>query len=452
MPVAITCASCRRALRVPESSLGKTVRCPLCTDAFLAESNLTPLAPSPVEELARAERTATVTTARASRPPWAAVETDQEEVLLAQPVGPVAVPRKTDDVAALPFKLRAKVKKDPYRIFKGTIRAEVSRSGLHLSSGRKDQAFVPVGTPVRYLGGNRIVVPLDDRDVELAVGNRTVYRQRLARDVARFLSGDRELPRPAEFRWPWYVYLLWLAPSGVPFFALGLDAAGYQAGYTCLLFFLAVPLFFVGQFLIQREKWFTRPRLALAAGVSATAYAAVAWAATNAPLAPVPASDWRSLNGGGFSVRMPGTVYMQNRIRDGQSVAVYVVDLKQQQAVYTFGYVDLPPGPQQRTEAQLNEVFDEGVRSLRNETPGVTRVSEKPIVLSSWQWPGREYLFDVPNPTLKGTMVARMYLVRNRLYTLVVAGKNVRPPSMDSRSNDVRTFFESFTVTWPNNG
>ena len=40
MSAAITCASCNRPLRVPESVLGQTVQCPLCLDEFIARTDL----------------------------------------------------------------------------------------------------------------------------------------------------------------------------------------------------------------------------------------------------------------------------------------------------------------------------------------------------------------------------------------------------------------------------
>ena len=36
MSVAITCAACRRTLRVPADLVGQTVRCPLCIETFVA--------------------------------------------------------------------------------------------------------------------------------------------------------------------------------------------------------------------------------------------------------------------------------------------------------------------------------------------------------------------------------------------------------------------------------
>ena len=36
MHTAISCATCTRPLRIPAALLGQTVRCPFCTDAFIA--------------------------------------------------------------------------------------------------------------------------------------------------------------------------------------------------------------------------------------------------------------------------------------------------------------------------------------------------------------------------------------------------------------------------------
>jgi predicted Zn finger-like uncharacterized protein len=38
MPVRISCPSCNKALRVPDASLGRKVRCPACSTAFTAEA------------------------------------------------------------------------------------------------------------------------------------------------------------------------------------------------------------------------------------------------------------------------------------------------------------------------------------------------------------------------------------------------------------------------------
>ena len=66
MPVRISCPSCNKALRVPDDSLGRKVRCPACSTAFTAE------APSE-------EETEGIQTAPTSDSGAAASETDEEE-------------------------------------------------------------------------------------------------------------------------------------------------------------------------------------------------------------------------------------------------------------------------------------------------------------------------------------------------------------------------------------
>jgi hypothetical protein len=319
----------------------------------------------------------------------------------------------------------------------------VSPRGLRLVSGNQDEVFVPLGTPVRYLGGNRLAVPLDDREIELAIGNLTIYRQRLARDVATFLSGDRALPWPADYHWPWYVYLLWLAPAGLPLLAAFLDAAGDDGEIAFLLCFLAIPLVFTAYALIQRDPWPRQLRLLLAAGLSVAAYTA-AWAGTSAGGSSlnIHPLDWQHLHEPGeYTLRMPGNPVVQNRLRRAQLVQVFVVELKQRQAAFTFDFVDLPDSPHHPTHQQLKELFEEGVQALQRETPEITRVSEQPLALKNGTCPGREYLFTVSNRMVQGKMVARMYFDQGRLYTLTAAGKNVQP-----QSPDVRNFFDSLTI------
>ncbi len=436
MPAAITCGSCRRPLRVPEHLLGQKVRCPLCTDVFIAEPNPPP--PS-VKPLIPVDPPAF----EPQHPAEALYEKEAQAALYVRPLRPnPATPRTTDDVAAPPFHFRARIRRDPYRVLNGPVYAEVTYRGLRLVSEKKEEVFVPLGTPVRYLGSNRLRVPLDDREIELAVGNLTIYRQRLARDVATFLSGDRQLPWPADYRWPWYIYLLWLAPSGLPFLAASVHETDDAGGVVFLCGLLAVALVLAGYSLIQYEKWAPRLRLALAAGASLSAYALVVWASAADPPLQISEDNWQELRWPEvFQLRMPGTPVVRQRQRGGQSVAVYVVDLPRQQAVFTFGYVDLPTGPRNPTERQLNLLFEEGVQALQRETRGVTRVADHRLVLKNGACPGHEYVCNVSNRTLKGKLVAQMYYDQGRLYTLAVAGKTVQP-----QLPDVRAFFDSFWI------
>jgi hypothetical protein len=364
-------------------------------------------------------------------------------VLDALPVRPArAVPPAVQGGGTeTPLRFKAKVRNDPYRALKGSVRAEVTARGLRLLGGPRNQIFVAVGTPVRYLGGNRLAVPLDDREVEIAVANLTVYRQRLARDVAAFLSGDRELPRVADYRLPWYAYLLWLAPAGLPVLAGSLDATDEEAGLVFLWCLIAPVLVVLAYAVIQREKWSRRLRPLLAAGLSAAAYAAVVWVGAGESELQVKPSSWQPVGWAGVGVRMPGTPRPQTRYRDGRPVTIYVVDLKRQQAAFSFGTVELPARPRNPTDEQLKAIFEEGVQSLQREVRGVVRVSEQPVSLKHGQCPGREYVFGVSDRVLKGTIVARMYFHEGRLYTLVAAGKNVQP-----RSPEVRQFFDSFAI------
>ena|SRR5260370_24599638 len=44
MPLDLECPSCGRKLRVPESAVGKTIRCPACKKAFKALASVLPVA------------------------------------------------------------------------------------------------------------------------------------------------------------------------------------------------------------------------------------------------------------------------------------------------------------------------------------------------------------------------------------------------------------------------
>src|SRR5262249_32110164 len=156
----------------------------------------------------------------------------------------------------------------------------------------------------------------------------------------------------------------------------------------------------------------------------------VAWGADGDSSLHISSDRWQHLGWQDvYSVRMPGTPLVQSRIRAGQQVPVYVVELKRPQVTFTFGFVDLPTGPRNPTDLQLRTLFEEGVQALQRETQGVVPVSDYPLAMKNGTCPGREYVFNVSNRTLRGKMVARLFYDQGRLYTLAVAGRNVQPQS-----------------------
>src|SRR5262249_22217011 len=80
-----------------------------------------------------------------------------------------------------------------------------------LLRGRKE-LFVPIGCEATWLGGSAVRVVVGSRTVDFDVKKKHIYKSRLAEDIAGFLNGDRPIPANRGYRWPWYQWLMLLAP------------------------------------------------------------------------------------------------------------------------------------------------------------------------------------------------------------------------------------------------
>ena len=234
MSAAITCASCNRPLRVPESALGQTVQCPLCLDEFIAEAD-------PAAEAA-AHAAEPPACRAAPRPELVAVAEESpvvaaaEEPVWVESVAAVAPPPRAGrpGAAAHSFAFPVLVTRDPDRVLRGRMDAELTAAGLHLRKPRQQPAFAAVGGKARYLGANRLVVTVEGREVELVIDQAWTSTYHLARDVAGFLNGQRGFPDRRAYRVPWYLY--WLPALFVVLpFAAGLVGLVTD---TCLGIFL----------------------------------------------------------------------------------------------------------------------------------------------------------------------------------------------------------------------
>jgi WD40 repeat protein len=113
-----------------------------------------------------------------------------------------------------------KVKPSPKHSVRGRYQGQLDHEGLRLS--RKNEVIdIPVGNSAAYQSGPSLVVEHEGADVKLTIAKPGWYCERLARDLADFLSGDGPLPRARDYRLPWYFWALALVPAGIPILALG---------------------------------------------------------------------------------------------------------------------------------------------------------------------------------------------------------------------------------------
>ncbi len=113
-------------------------------------------------------------------------------------------PASGADEKASGWTFHVKVMRDPERILKGVLKAEVAPRGLILRVAKTEAevARVPVGTPAESEGKAQFTLDLDGREVRLVVAQRGVYGYRLAEDVVEFLDGERARPVAEEYAVP----------------------------------------------------------------------------------------------------------------------------------------------------------------------------------------------------------------------------------------------------------
>jgi len=166
----ITCEGCGKKLRVSDETPGRSVKCPSCGHRIVLESDEDP--------------------------------DDQE-----------SAPSK-------PLEFKVVIKNDPDKVLDGTYQATVTSKGLKLSRKKEKPVLIPIGTPARYPGGNRLTVTLDERQVEIRVSRFLFYQKRLAKDLAKYLKSKKQLD-PAGYKMEWYLLIPVILPIGIPVITLG---------------------------------------------------------------------------------------------------------------------------------------------------------------------------------------------------------------------------------------
>ena len=212
MSAAITCASCKRPLRVPESVLGQTVQCPLCMNEFVAQTDpAAEAAARAAEPPGRAARPQPVAAGRAETPAESAplAEIIEEHPGSAAPileaVPPPAAPGGGPKGA---FVFPVIVTHDPDRILHGPMDGELTAEGLYLRKTHQPPAFAAVGALAHYLGTNRLVVTVEGREVELVVKKPWASNYHLAHDTAAFLNAKGPFPDGGAYNLPRVLYAL----------------------------------------------------------------------------------------------------------------------------------------------------------------------------------------------------------------------------------------------------
>lgn len=138
---------------------------------------------------------------------------------------------------------------------------------------------------------------------------------------------------------------------------------------------------------------------------------------------------------GRYRVQMPGDP--REQVEDSSIGPLHTQSIEEPEGTYVVSYVDVP-FPANETFAQLTKRL-KGLRDATlHETKG-TLVAEKKITLDG-KHPGRDLTSESPDK--KNALRARIYLVNQRFYQVLVAGTRAF-----AFAKEADTFLDSFAVT-----
>jgi LSD1 subclass zinc finger protein len=244
----IFCTSCEKKLTVPDTALGKKIRCPACQTVFVAtEGDIAEaIAPQPIK--------------RAGPPPPLV----REAIEPAPPKKESRRPGKEEPEPFTPIQFRAIVKNKTDALKKGNYAATLDEEGIVLKVSKKESLDVPVGTPVEYDGKNMIDVEIEGDWVKMALMRQRTYNNRFAQAVADFMNRDLRSVDVNDYVIPWTMFILVVLPWGGAIITLGgipqiLICAGISAANYAI---------------INKEEWTPGLRITLASLLTFLVYVA----------------------------------------------------------------------------------------------------------------------------------------------------------------------------------
>jgi hypothetical protein len=459
MTAAIKCACCKRPLRVPENVLGRLVQCPLCLDEFVAQAD-------PAAEAAARAVEAPAKRAAAQQQPVVVSapneqETEAEEIeeipawveAEAETAPPKKRTRVTQPVKALIFPVL--VTRDPDRILRGRMEAELTADGLYLRQPRQAPAFAAAGGGARYLGANRLVVTVEGREVEFKVVKPWTSVYHLARDAAGYLDGKGDFPNGRTYAVPWILYALPPVFAALPFaacpFGLLTDGCGGVFLWCLIAAALGAAAFTIG----TQPRLLPRTRLTWAASLVGLGALIYLLAFIFTPSYSVDPSLWRTYvpRDGSFRLKIPGSPTVIERrnqlfIPDANNdVAVtYSVDVKEPEV--SFAVTDFPS---HSTDGGFNQfpggtigiyqILKEAKNRLEMEHPLLYQTGPDGVISHANGAPYYDLTYQDGAVRWNRVLAARIYVAMGRTYTLTVVGPKVR-----AGSADVLKFFDSFQI------
>jgi hypothetical protein len=446
MHTAISCATCARPLRIPTELVGQSVRCPFCTDAFIAVAN--PALKFEAEKLNQ-QVAHTEAPSRAEAGVLALAESEPEQpvveesftVDLESPVK-VAPPK--------PWMMWIFVNSDSDRRLWGEMKAEVSADGLRIFRGHKE-VTVPVGCEATRIRGGQVRVVVGSRTVEFQIKRKHIYKARLAGDIAGFLNGERPMPLDKGYGWPWYQWLLLLAPLSLiaVLFAGELPDTDLKPlkGFAIFMLAILAPPLMYALWNMERLSVALRWTMAclLVAGVCLLT-GSMYWFGPRLPPAMTYA-DWHTFSppDAPYTISMPGPTIVEDQRAAGLDFIKHSARVKPNQ-LFVVAYTELQDGQWLLNRAHP---LDYGKAYVTSVYPNAYRSGNERLLNDDLS--GMEQTYYTGSGHHDSLMVVRMYVVDKRLYILIAS---------EVETSHRSTFFNSFKVaaalpvlpsprTWP---
>jgi hypothetical protein len=150
-------------------------------------------------------------------------------------------------------------------------------------------------------------------------------------------------------------------------------------------------------------------------------------------------ASWKDVTPAGekFVIKMPGDPKAKKRdvpVPRGGNITFHSQIVEGKGYQFVLNYADYPPD--QLKFANMDKMLDDACTSLRGAYPNGKPAGEKKVRLGSY--PGREMVVEQIGAR---TLVARIFMVRNRMYQAFVIG-----PAVTATDADVRKFLDSLKV------
>jgi hypothetical protein len=333
-----------------------------------------------------------------------------------------------------PLRFHARVQFDPGRWSPGDLRAEIDDDGLILVLASGERRRVRPGSGSTYRGRNFLTADLGDREIEISMEALSLNTYKLAQDLSAFLDGQRGPLDPAGYAIS-FDDKVWreIVPR----------LAGIRPPAGFVVAFVVVPPLWVLYWLATLclrpfgvRRWPTRARIVATLLVCCAFLASCPCGVLSIGVMVNYGAAWQhwptiTLGDGAATVQMPATVSTRtSKLDTGEKVNVIECNTSGLTTVnYAAAVVELPKGQEGRTaDAAFElasplrvELFDKlcGIQ-MRRTPPRLT----KKITLEGG-YPGLERRFetggfDSQSRHFEGQLAERCYLVKDRVYVLVV--------------------------------